>query len=112
MGGAGAGGEKALRGAGPGLLRDNYPGGVHAEHGVPDGPGLFDNLELDVRDAEMFFNILSRLTEGEGPVELNCEAFIEGCMRMKGQASSLDLQAVVYQNSVLIKSVHSLREEL
>jgi voltage-gated sodium channel len=50
---------------------------------------------LDIKDAEMFFKMLKDADHETEDVQI--DAFIEGCMRMKGAAKSLDIQALRYR---------------
>lgn len=77
--------------------------------GTEEVQAFLDAVDLHVQDAEMFFKILTRLTEVQ---EVDMESFVEGCLRIKGQASSLDVQAILYQNSVILKTVHRVRQDL
>lgn len=73
----------------------------------------FASLQLDIKDAEMFFKILEHLNDGE-----NCdsgvpiEAFVDGCMRMKGAASSIDLHIVSVQLNMSQRQQASILGEL
>merc|ERR1712113_267862 len=55
-------------------------------------------LGLDIKDAEMFFGMLAI---AGGRDEVSIEAFVEGCMRMKGLATSLDLQTLTYRTQLI-----------
>merc|ERR1712039_553539 len=52
--------------------------------------GFFSVQGLDINDAEMFFMMLKDAEHGEDSVEI--DAFVDGCMKMKGVAKSLDVQ--------------------
>lgn len=54
---------------------------------------------LDINDIGMFFKLLSQIKEPFD--QLDIEDFIEGCMRMKGPATNMDLRAVSYQMKAL-----------
>eukprot|EP00928_Gymnodinium_smaydae_P043485 TRINITY_DN29120_c0_g1_i1.p1 TRINITY_DN29120_c0_g1~~TRINITY_DN29120_c0_g1_i1.p1 ORF type:complete len:610 (-),score=103.14 TRINITY_DN29120_c0_g1_i1:251-2080(-) len=73
-------------------------------------------LGLDIKDAELFFGMLANAT---GEDDVHMEAFIQGCMRLKGHATSLDIQLLVYaMNSVqsnvnrVQRDVHKIRLEV
>merc|ERR1712007_297987 len=51
----------------------------------------FATLGLDVHDAQMFFKVLTRAS---GRAEVSIEEFVDRAVKMKGEATSLDLQGV------------------
>lgn len=51
-------------------------------------------LDLDIRDAEQFFQMLA---DSESDRQVPIETFIAGCLRLKGGASSIDLQRLEYK---------------
>jgi len=53
---------------------------------------------LDIRDAETFFKMLANIA---GPNRVDANAFVEGCMRMKGGATSVDLACLSFQTDLL-----------
>jgi hypothetical protein len=53
---------------------------------------------IEIKDAQKFFQILSGIA---GTDEVECEAFVQGCMRMKGLASSLDVQTIRFECRLL-----------
>jgi len=55
-------------------------------------------IGLDVHDAEMFFEMLASIS---GSDEVNIDDFVLGCMRMKGGATSIDMQMLAYQARLL-----------
>merc|ERR1740121_2042188 len=59
----------------------------------------FQTLDLDIRRANMLFKLLDSNDAGE----VGIEAFVDGCLRLRGQASSLDLNLVIYQLESIIK---------
>jgi len=67
-------------------------------------------LGLDIKDAEMFFGMLAEVNRSKY-VEVN--DFVAGCMRMRGFATSLDLQGLIYQTNhqtkVLLKEMKQIR---
>merc|ERR1712176_245794 len=65
------------------------------------------NLGLEVKDADMFFNILTSIT---GRDECVIDDFVHYCSRMKGNASSLDLQSLAFEVKVMHRHVKRLAE--
>jgi len=53
------------------------------------------SLDIDIGDAKNFFQVLS--SHGSRPVDL--QAFVAGCIRLKGAARSLDLMDLMYQHA-------------
>merc|ERR1711920_117172 len=53
---------------------------------------------LDIKDAEMFFHMLTAVTEEE---EVNIQTFVEGALRMRGVASSLDLYTLSFEVKIM-----------
>merc|ERR1740123_2939013 len=62
----------------------------------------FELLGVDMRDANMFFTTLSSIMCSDA---LSIDHFIDGCLRMKGPASSLDVQAIGIQVRDLAQQV-------
>jgi len=60
-------------------------------------------MGLCIQDAEIFFNMMLAADEAE---EVDIECFVYGCMRLKGHATSIDLQSLVYQTHLIHKSQH------
>merc|ERR1711920_897203 len=61
----------------------------------------FQTLDLDIRNAHTLFKLLDRNDNGE----VGIEEFLDGCLRLKGQAKSLDIHLVIYQLETLIKGI-------
>merc|ERR1712187_279882 len=64
---------------------------------LENNPDVKDCLELagiNILDVNSFFQTLVRIS-GTSVIEIG--SFVETCMQMKGFASSLDMQAVLYQ---------------
>jgi len=53
-----------------------------------------ESLGIEISDASGFFRIL---TEG-GTTNIDLDAFVDSCIRMKGQAQSIDLQDLIMQH--------------
>jgi len=58
----------------------------------------FQALELDISQARALFMLLD--SDGSNKIEL--EEFIGGCMRMKGDAKSIDVNMLLYTNEKMI----------
>lgn len=56
---------------------------------------FFDIKGLPIHDVEVFFHMLA---SASGTVEVDIDMFISGCLRMRGQASNIDLLTFQYQN--------------
>merc|ERR1712194_610841 len=61
----------------------------------------FQTLDLDIRKAHTLFKLLDRNDNGE----VGIEEFLDGCLRLKGQAKSLDINLVIYQLELLTKGL-------
>jgi hypothetical protein len=61
--------------------------------------------QLDAFDARTLFDILSHGSEG---AEISIEQFIVGCMRLKGQARSVELIAVLQETRSITKKLRGL----
>jgi len=60
----------------------------------PEIRKFFELQGLKVRDVKIFFKTLVHMSPG---CELTIDDFVEGCIKVKGQASSLDMQAMKLQ---------------
>merc|ERR1719322_1351324 len=60
--------------------------------------------DLQVKDAEMFFNMLTSVT---GDVEVDISTFIAGCLSMRGVASAMDLHSLYFE----VKMMHIQHRE-
>merc|ERR1712151_249507 len=58
-------------------------------------------LGLDIKDAEIFFGMLQSASSN-GEVEV--DSFVDGCMRLKGWATSIDMQSLVFETKVIHKT--------
>jgi len=54
----------------------------------------FDALEVDASDARAFFKLL----DADGSGEIAIDEFCEGCLRLKGEAHSFDINCMMYEN--------------
>merc|ERR1712125_121703 len=55
-------------------------------------------LGLDIREAEVFLKVLTKAA-ADAPIHI--EDFVEGCLRMKGTATSLDMQALIFETKLI-----------
>lgn len=67
------------------------------------------SLGLEVRDAQIFFETLRNIS---GTEEVDIDAFVEGCIKMKGTASGIDLAAVSFQAKLMQSSLNDLHVKL
>lgn len=74
----------------------------------PTVKAYLHSLGLEVKDAYMFFETLRSISGGE---EVDIDAFVEGCMKMRGAATGIDLAAVSFQSKVLKCSVVELQDK-
>jgi len=54
----------------------------------------FQTLDLDVSQAHVLFELL----DADGSNSVTIDEFLDGCMRLKGQAKSIDLNMLLYMN--------------
>jgi len=45
-----------------------------------------------------FFHMLANISNSD---EVDIDTFVEGCMRMKGSATSIDMQSLVYETKLI-----------
>jgi hypothetical protein len=69
---------------------------------------FFSALELDISDVNTLFVLLDR--DQTGSVDL--DEFLNGCMRLKGQAKSLDLAKLQYEVEFVIHQVGLLSQTI
>merc|ERR1719512_555299 len=55
--------------------------------------GYMDALKIDTSDAARLFKLL----DSDGSDQILIEEFIEGCMKLQGQAKSMDLHSLIYE---------------
>merc|ERR1712216_23826 len=60
----------------------------------------FDVRGIDIKDAAMFFQMLCASAEVHGG-EVDVETFIGGCLRLKGLASSIDVQTLAFESKLM-----------
>jgi len=66
----------------------------------------FEMAGLDIHDVNAFFNTLCKMS---GTEELDIDTFVEYAFQMKGNASSLDVQMILYQVQDIAKDVKALQ---
>jgi len=67
----------------------------------------FQTLDLDIRQAHTLFKLLDCNDNGE----VGIEEFLDGCVRLKGAARSLDLNLVIYQLESIIKGTSLINQQ-
>lgn len=61
----------------------------------------FKVLGLDVKNAEEFFEMLALASEGQ---DINIEAFVQGCLQMRGSATGITQQKLIIQAAMLFEA--------
>lgn len=84
---------------------DEFYAGVQTER----VQALLSSIEIDVKDAERFFKLLLEIT---GSHMVDIDSFLAACMKMKGHASSLDLQFLMFEIGVIHKQVADVYDKL
>jgi len=64
----------------------------------------FNALGLDITDVQTLFCLLDRDQEGS----IDIEEFLLGCMRLKGEARSLDLAKLLYESDYVVHNLENL----
>jgi len=72
----------------------------------PKVSAYFASLELDVTHAHRLF----RLLDVDGSGEVGLDEFLDGCMRLKGQAKSIDVNMLVYETERMSQQISLLLE--
>mmetsp|Transcript_105659 Transcript_105659/g.225550 ORF Transcript_105659/g.225550 Transcript_105659/m.225550 type:complete len:136 (+) Transcript_105659:2-409(+) len=62
-------------------------------------------LGLDIRDAEAFFNLMADTSSNQ---EVEIETFVDACLRLKGMATALDLQSLIFETKRLSSDLTKL----
>lgn len=65
----------------------------------------FEQQDITVREAEVFFQTVTTML---GRDELTIDEFVRACMKMKGPASSIDLQAIGFQVEEMSRNIEAL----
>jgi len=53
-------------------------------------------LDIDVKDAQRFYEMLAHIN-GSADAQVDIGSLVEGCMRLKGQATSIDLHTLMWE---------------
>merc|ERR1719401_27512 len=69
---------------------------------------LLEALEITAFDARSMFKLLDR--DGSGLIDI--DEFCDGCLRMKGEAKSFDIQCLIYESQRLLTKTTGLTEHL
>jgi len=80
-------------------LDDDHSGDVSLEELAlhmkdPRLAAFLSNLEIDICDVVQFFDALSH----EGHTAVDAETFVDGCLKLKGTARSVDLYGLIQSN--------------
>jgi len=73
----------------------------------PDVQAYFNALDLDVTQAELLFTLLDQ-DRNDGVISL--DEFLAGCMRLRGQAKSIDVNILLHANRRLFNRITELME--
>jgi len=73
------------------------------------GRAVLDTLGLDVKDATTFFTMLVNIA---GSKDIDAESFIEGCLRMKGAASGVDLACLAFQTKLMFANIVGIKKDV
>merc|ERR1712232_1498853 len=71
--------------------------------------GFFAQLEVDIKDAEMFFNLLLSET---GTDHVLADDFIDNCSKLRGTATSFDVALISYDVKLLRREINQLTEAM
>jgi len=67
----------------------------------------FAVMGLDITDAECFFEMLAALHDDQ---EVDIPTFVTGCMKLKGTATSLDLQRLMFETKLIYRNQRNFHE--
>jgi len=67
---------------------------------------FFQSIEIETTDAWTIFKLLD--ADGEGTISLH--EFIEGCLRIKGNAKSIHIAQILYENKWIMEQLGELTE--
>merc|ERR1712217_762385 len=68
-------------------------------------------LGLDVSDAAFFFNLVMSCITDEVTAGVRIADFVEGCMRMRGHATGIELQSLHRQTRLVFKGLLEFQQE-
>jgi hypothetical protein len=74
----------------------------------PKVKAYFNTLDLDTRQADVLFTLLDQDETGE----VGISEFLDGCLRLKGGATNLDMNLVLYQLDHLLKESQQLLKRI
>jgi len=66
-------------------------------------------LGLGIKDTASFFKLLS---DADANADVDLDFFVEACLKMKGNASSIDLQTVAFETKIIHKSLRTFEAEV
>merc|ERR1719195_2312335 len=72
----------------------------------PRVQSYFQALGLDTKDTERLFKLIDDDESGD----VDVDEFLEGCLRLKGQARSIDLHALMHECRKLEREMHALMD--
>jgi cytochrome b len=70
---------------------------------------LMQQMELEVRDAERFFDLLLDISDDDG---VDIAVFVDGCLRMKGPATSIETQSMMHELRLYNANIKELLHQL
>lgn len=70
---------------------------------------LFQLFDIEIADVELFFQMMSQQV---GSSELDIEVFVATCLKMKGGASSADVQMLIFQTKAFQEELASLSQRM
>merc|ERR1719434_417219 len=70
-------------------------------HLIANGPGIFSYLGLEVWDAVNLFEALDL----DGSRQLDIKEFMDGCMKLRGQAKTFDMVTLMRENKKIVDEV-------
>lgn len=65
---------------------------------------LLDEVGLNITDARVFFDMLLRLSDDR---KVNSDAFVNGCLHVRGKAAAFDMQILLFETRVLVKKMQT-----
>lgn len=67
---------------------------------------LLADVGLEIHDAHWFFKMLLSLSDSDS---VDIQHFVEACMKLKGKATSLDVQCIIFELRVVRKKISNLQ---
>merc|ERR1712048_972640 len=67
-----------------------------------DVSAFFILLDVDPSDAYALFKLL----DDDGSGTIDADEFVDGCLRLQGQAKSIDLAKVRHETKMMLQSLH------